>query len=195
MQQAKEVKDASEFHDEKATMRRCPGQEEIVAGSVEHIHELKSYTTATMYAPDVNVVVADDEGEGEGEGGGSAPSAAPVNTMVPELSQPGANLSCTMGIWEGAPTSYKYEFFLDGTSAGAAGPVNTYTVQAADADKEATCVVEATNAIGSTKAPGSNPVVVTVAARGGGHTPSRDPAPPKSGPASDRADSSKPKDK
>jgi hypothetical protein len=34
-----------------------PGQQEVVAGTVEHEQLLKSFPNATSYAPDVNVVV------------------------------------------------------------------------------------------------------------------------------------------
>ena len=91
-------------------------------------------------------------GEGEGE------DTAPVNSEVPLVTQSGTTLSCTMGIWEGEPTSYSYAWQIDGTAAGS--DAATYEAQAGDVGKAATCVVTATNAAGSTAAPPSNSVTV-----------------------------------
>jgi hypothetical protein len=95
-------------------------------------------------------------GGGNGEGEGEA--TAPVNTAVPLVTQSGTTLSCTMGIWEGEPTSYSYAWQLDGTAAGT--DAASYEVQAGDVGKAATCTVTATNAAGSTAAPVSNSVTV-----------------------------------
>jgi hypothetical protein len=91
-------------------------------------------------------------GEGEGE------ATAPVNDDVPMVSQSGTTLNCTMGNWQGEPTSYSYAWQIDGTAAGS--DAATYEVQAADVGKSATCTVTATNAAGSTAAPVSNSVTV-----------------------------------
>jgi hypothetical protein len=91
-------------------------------------------------------------GEGEGE------ETAPVNTAVPLVTQSGTTLSCTMGIWEGEPTSYSYAWQIDGTAAGS--DAADYAVQPGDVGKAATCTVTATNAAGSTAAPPSNSVTV-----------------------------------
>jgi hypothetical protein len=93
-----------------------------------------------------------------GEGGG-APTDAPVNVDVPVVTQAGTVLSCTMGNWTGTPSSYAYQWKLDGTDAGT--DAASYDRQPADIGATATCVVAATNAIGSTAAPPSNGVVVT----------------------------------
>jgi hypothetical protein len=47
---------------------------------------------------------------------------------------------------------------IDGAAAGT--NTATYTVTPADVGKTATCVVTATNAVGSTAAPASNPVII-----------------------------------
>jgi hypothetical protein len=97
----------------------------------------------------------------EGEGPDPAPTAPPVNVDVPHVQQAGDTLTCTMGNWEGMqaePHSYAYAWSLDGTSIPGSGA--TLPVVAADAGSTATCVVTATNAIGSTPAPPSNGVVV-----------------------------------
>jgi hypothetical protein len=99
----------------------------------------------------------------EGGGPDPAPTAPPVNVDVPLVSQSGDTLNCTMGNWEGMqaePHSYAYAWSLDGTSIPGSGA--TLPVVAADAGSTATCVVTATNAIGSTAAPPSNGVVVAV---------------------------------
>ena len=89
---------------------------------------------------------------------GLMPQVPPTNVDVPHVSQSGAVLSCTMGNWTGAPTSYAYQWQLDGAAAGTDSP--SYSVQAGDVGKSATCTVTATNAAGATVAPMSNAVVV-----------------------------------
>jgi hypothetical protein len=87
------------------------------------------------------------------------PTDPPVNTAVPNVTQAGTVLTCTMGEWTNKPSSYAYQWQLDGTDAGT--DASTYDRQPADVGLTATCVVTATNAIGSTTAPPSNGVVVT----------------------------------
>lgn len=82
----------------------------------------------------------------------------PVNVDVPYASQSGATLHCTMGNWDGEPTSYAYAWHTDGAANGATG--ESYAVQAGDVGHGLACVVTATNALGSTAAPMSNTVVV-----------------------------------
>jgi hypothetical protein len=88
---------------------------------------------------------------------GAPPTSAPVNVDVPFASQTGGTLNCTMGNWQHVPTSYAYAWTIDGAAAGTAAD---YAVQAGDVGKSATCIVTATNAVGSTAAPPSNPVTV-----------------------------------
>ena len=83
----------------------------------------------------------------------------PVNVDVPYIEQQGDTLHCTMGNWEGEPTSYAYQWRLDDVDVTAAG--EDCVVTADDAGKVARCVVTASNATGSTEAPPSNAVVVT----------------------------------
>jgi hypothetical protein len=85
--------------------------------------------------------------------------AAPVNTVVPAVTQLADTLSCSTGTWDGAPTTYGYAWKLDGADVGTDSA--SHTVTAADAGKSATCIVTATNATGSTAAPASTGVVVT----------------------------------
>ena len=93
----------------------------------------------------------------EGNGGGAS---APANTTVPMVSQSGATLSATMGIWEHEPTAYVYEWTVGGTVYPATDAA-TYAVQPADVGTAATCVVTASNAEGSTAAPPSNEITVS----------------------------------
>jgi hypothetical protein len=65
-----------------------------------------------------------------------------------------------MGNWEGEPTSYAYQWKIDGANVGTGTATATHAVQPGDVGKTATCVVTATNALGSTAAPPSNGVVV-----------------------------------
>jgi hypothetical protein len=98
-------------------------------------------------------------------GNGTGGTTAPVNRDVPHVTQAGDTLNCTMGNWEGEPTSYGYQWKIDGSIVGT--DAANYTVTAADVGKVATCVVTATNAHGSTAAPPSNEVTIADPAAGG----------------------------
>jgi hypothetical protein len=91
------------------------------------------------------------------EGGGA--TAPPTNTTVPQVSQTGDTLNCTMGEWTGEPTSYAYQWQMGGSDVGT--DTASYTVLPANVGETATCIVTATNANGSASAPPSNGVVVT----------------------------------
>ena len=82
----------------------------------------------------------------------------PVNVDIPHLTQDGAVLTCTMGNWEGEPTTYAYTWVADGLEVGPGDP--DYDLVAGDVGKAYVCVVTATNPAGSTEAPASNEVVV-----------------------------------
>jgi hypothetical protein len=87
----------------------------------------------------------------------------PIVVDVPHVSgegEVGAALTCTMGNWQGEPTSYAYDWDAMGADTSSA----TYTVDALDAGGSITCVVTATNAYGSTEAPPSNAIAVAGAA-------------------------------
>jgi hypothetical protein len=88
--------------------------------------------------------------------------AAPVNVAVPAVTQDDVLLNCTMGEWSGEPTSYAYQWQIDGADAGL--DAASYITTTDDVGKTATCVVTATNATGSTAAPPSVGVVVADAA-------------------------------
>jgi hypothetical protein len=86
--------------------------------------------------------------------------AAPVNKDIPNVSGDavvGGVLHCTMGNWEGVPASYAYAW------SGAGGAGADYAVSDADAGTSITCVVTATNPLGSTAAPPSNAVSIPAA--------------------------------
>jgi len=108
-------------------------------------------------------------GEGEGEGSGEPATAPPVNRDVPAVSGPdglssasvGQTLNCTMGNWDNTPDGYSYQWVSGSTNVGAATSNNSYVVDPADVGQNITCVVTATNAIGSTTAPPSNPIAVS----------------------------------
>ena len=82
-----------------------------------------------------------------------ASATAPVNTVAPLVSGSsyvGDVLTTTDGTWTGSPTSYSYQWKRGATNIGT--NANTYTLVTADANTNITCVVTATNAIGSTNA-------------------------------------------
>lgn len=96
--------------------------------------------------------------------GDPGPIAPPRNVDVPYVSGEGtvgATLTCTMGNWDGEPTSYAYAWASDGTPNAVTG--STYTVLAADAGHSIICVVTASNDAGSTTAPPSNAVAIAAA--------------------------------
>ena len=86
------------------------------------------------------------------------PTAPPEVIDVPHLAQEDTYLLCTMGNWTGEPTAYAYRFMLNGTDVSGEG--DSYLIQAEDVGALATCVVTATNALGSTEAPPSNEVTI-----------------------------------
>jgi hypothetical protein len=77
---------------------------------------------------------------------------------VPYASQEGAMLSCTMGNWANQPETYAYQWQIDGKDVG--DNAATYAVGQSDVGKTATCIVTATNDLGTSPAPPSNPVTV-----------------------------------
>ena len=86
----------------------------------------------------------------------------PVNVDVPHVTgigTVGENLSCTVGNWQNAPTSYTYAWQRAGVPiVGATSAI--YTLQAADSPGKAIgCIVTATNSAGSTAAPISNTIL------------------------------------
>jgi hypothetical protein len=87
------------------------------------------------------------------------PTAPPVNIDVPYVSQEGQLLHCTMGNWSNTPTSYAYQWIQDDTTEIGDGTAS-YVVTIDDVGHVMTCVVTASNALGSTIAPASNPVTV-----------------------------------
>ena len=115
------------------------------------------------YAAGESAAFTEDEAQRLAElgvvGDAPPPTSPPVNVDVPYSAQENDLITCTMGNWEGEPTSYAYQWKSDGTDVGD-GTV-PYTVTAADAGHTFTCVVTATNAAGSTAAPPSNDVLVT----------------------------------
>jgi surface protein len=83
----------------------------------------------------------------------SGPPAAPVNTVLPNVTGTavvGNVLTTDDGTWTGSPTSYAYQWKRGATNIGT--NANTYTLVNADAGQSITCVVTATNGVGSTPA-------------------------------------------
>jgi hypothetical protein len=87
------------------------------------------------------------------------PPAAPVNVDVPHVSQNASVMNSTLGNWTGEPTSYAFQWKRGATNIGTNAA--SYTVVAADIGATLSCVVTATNVVGSTAAPASNGVVAT----------------------------------
>ena len=70
----------------------------------------------------------------------------------------GSTLNCTLGNWNGAPTARAYQWKRGLTNVGTSSP--NYTVTAPDVGQTFTCVMVATNGVGSSAPVVSNAVVV-----------------------------------
>jgi hypothetical protein len=128
----------------------------------EVIERMADPETPTPTQEEANEIKADalgvpDEGE--------PPTEAPAVVDVPHVAGNGVvgeTLTCTLGNWTGTPSSYAYQWQRDGADFAATG--DTYVIAAEDDGHSLSCVVTATNAIGSTTAPPSNAVAVSAAA-------------------------------
>lgn len=90
-----------------------------------------------------------------------APLVAPLMVGAPVVTgvgQAGNTLSCSTGVWDHAPSSYAYQWKSAAANVGTNVP--TYVPVAGDVTKSITCVVTATNAMGSTAASPSNGILI-----------------------------------
>jgi len=140
--------------DERAGPRPAPQTvEEVIERMADPIPPTPTQDEADEFKEDAHGIP--DEGPA---------TEAPTVVDVPHVtggSAVGETLNCTMGNWTGTPTGYAYQWKRDG--ADITGTGNSYVIVAADAGHALTCVVTATNAIGSTTAPASNAVTVPTA--------------------------------
>jgi hypothetical protein len=91
---------------------------------------------------------------------GVAHAPAPVTApYVSGTNTVGSTLSSTTGTWDGAPTSYAYQWLRDG-GAIAAATAATYLLVAADSKHGVACRVTATNATGTGPGSVSNSVQI-----------------------------------
>lgn len=86
------------------------------------------------------------------------PVDPPTVLDAPFISQAAAVLSCTLGNWNGEPTSRTYQWQVAGITVGTNQA--TYTRVAGDVGKLAVCNMTATNAIGTSAPVASNQIVV-----------------------------------
>jgi len=103
----------------------------------------------------------------EAKGGSIWPGVAPANSVLPAISGTttvGQTLTVTNGTWAGAPGqptfTFAYQWKRGATNVGT--NANAYTLVSADAGSTMTCVVTATNTIGST--PATSAATATIAA-------------------------------
>lgn len=87
------------------------------------------------------------------------PVDPPTVIDVPFISQAAAVLSCTLGNWNGEPTSRTYQWQVAGITVGTNQA--TYTRVAGDVGKNAVCNMTATNGVGTSAPVTSNTIVVT----------------------------------
>ena len=147
----------SAFHDEGYDTTE-PGQNEVIAGSVEHIHLLKSYPNATSYAGEVNIVLPPEEEEGEGEEG-EGEGTPPQIVDTPLVERQVGIMACTTGTWDGEPTEYHYEWTRNGSEI-IGDDSDVYTLTEEDNLQTLSCTVTAVNEHGETTAPPSNGVYI-----------------------------------
>ena len=91
-----------------------------------------------------------------------APNDPPTVIDRPFISQTGAGvastLACTLGNWNGAPSSRTYQWMRGATAVGTNSP--SYTVTAPDIGTNFTCIMTATNANGTSGPSVSNLIVI-----------------------------------
>jgi hypothetical protein len=102
-------------------------------------------------------------GLGYSKESGSSVPAAPANVVLPSLIGSGAVgtvVTCNRGSWSGSPSpTYTFNFLVDSISVQNTAS-NTYTPLSGDDTKTLTCVVTATNPLGTASATTSNSLVV-----------------------------------
>jgi hypothetical protein len=85
-------------------------------------------------------------------------AVAPVNVDAPFVSQTNATtLNCSLGNWNGTPTSRTYQWKRDGTNVGTNSP--NLTITAADYGHMFVCSQTATNGAGTSPPITSNVVI------------------------------------
>jgi hypothetical protein len=80
-------------------------------------------------------------------------NVAPYNTLPPALTGTvdfGETLTCELGDWAGAPSSYTYAWYVDSVLNSGLGTANHITITAELSLTEVSCRLTATNAYGST---------------------------------------------
>ena len=102
---------------------------------------------------------------GPGSGGGAAPPGPPAPATLPlpdvtphGVAVSGQTLACSQGFWSNIPTSYAYQW-MRGASPISGATSSGYTLVDADAALNVSCVVTATNSVGSAQAT-SNAIAV-----------------------------------
>lgn len=140
---------------------------EMVLAAVGESVPLGQPPILTREVEDLTPTLTQAENDAAVTAAAGAPPAveAPVNVDVPYVGGVGilgGTLTCTMGNWEGEPTTYAYQWKSDAADVGTGAA--SYVVADTDVGHSITCVVTATNAAGSTTAPPSNAVVATVSA-------------------------------
>jgi hypothetical protein len=89
------------------------------------------------------------------------PVDPPTVIDTPALSQTGtgvgSTLNCTLGNWNGEPTSRTYQWKKAGTNVGTSSP--TYTLVTGDPGALFTCTMVATNGVGSSAPVTSSPIL------------------------------------
>lgn len=131
----------------------------------EVVERMADPETPTPTQDEANEIKENALGVDGEEGPTEPPTEAPAVVDVPHVAGSGTvgeTLTCTMGNWSGEPTGYAYQWQRDG--ADFAATAADYVVAAEDDGHSLTCIVTASNSIGSTAAPPSNAVAVSAAA-------------------------------
>lgn len=124
-----------------------------------------NYVSVSRSTATGNTAVATNSTDGGNNVNWTITPPVPVNTVAPAVTPSPATVgqacSCTTGTWTGSPTSYSYQWKLDGSNVGTDS--SSYTPVAAGT---LTCTVTASNAGGAGTPAVSNSVTVSAAASG-----------------------------
>jgi hypothetical protein len=136
-----------------------------------------SHRAQIAVAPDGSVTLVAQINDGSGSRIAAfthANPAAPKNTEPPQTSAPngtnaGATITCSTGTWTASPTSYLFEWLVDGKSLGPGAASSSHVITAAELGHQLSCRVTASNAAGSGQA--TSEAIVPGNGSGGGPGP------------------------
>jgi len=155
-----------------------PGAQPVVTFEVETVDANGDFSMPVVYTPSqpgqwlfcaysnegggltdaLSSAIVTFQANGGGGGGGGHGAVGPANTAKPRVTRSGNQLRCTRGRWADSPTRFAYRWLVGGTAkADATG--STLAITHRLRGHKIQCVVQASNASGSTSAR-SAPLIV-----------------------------------